>query len=236
MGRSQWLPVEGAEAGRSDPASPGAPKPSKKSWYKRWWGIAIIVLGVLILIGLVAGGGAATSRPPLRATPAPAHRPPPRCLSRQCPRRAPSHLRRPSHRRRPNRPTRSGRLRRPQRHPPAQLPNRPRLPPASIPRCATAVRVHRHRCGTGRAAVGGEYGQKAQGTYVGDDEGHQHRRQTADLLRLQRRRLRFQGRELAPDSTAGIYANDQAQGFVNEINPGNSSTAVLVYDLPSGET
>ena len=89
----------------------------------------------------------------------------------------------------------------------------------------------------GVPAVGGEYGQKAQGTYtlvtmkvtnIGDKP------QTFFDSNVEG--FDSQGRELAPDSTAGIYANDQAQGFVNEINPGNSSTAVLVYDLPSGET
>ena len=45
-----------------------------------------------------------------------------------------------------------------------------------------------------------------------------------------------QGRELSADTTAGLYANPSGEGFINDINPGNSVTAVVVFDLPAGET
>ena len=42
-----------------------------------------------------------------------------------------------------------------------------------------------------------------------------------------------QGRKLNADSTAGIYANSAGGGaFLNDINPGNSATAVVVFDIP----
>jgi hypothetical protein len=41
------------------------------------------------------------------------------------------------------------------------------------------------------------------------------------------------GRKLSPDDAAGLYANPAGGGaFLNEINPGNAATAVLVFDIP----
>jgi hypothetical protein len=44
-----------------------------------------------------------------------------------------------------------------------------------------------------------------------------------------------QGREVSSDSAAGIYANEDTEAFLNDINPGNEVTAVVVFDLPKGE-
>lgn len=42
-----------------------------------------------------------------------------------------------------------------------------------------------------------------------------------------------QGRKLNADGAAGIYANPGGGGaFLNEINPGNSANAVVVFDIP----
>lgn len=43
-----------------------------------------------------------------------------------------------------------------------------------------------------------------------------------------------QGRELAPDTSAGLYANEAAQGFIEEINPGNSINVIVVFDVAAG--
>ncbi|WP_328460571.1 DUF4352 domain-containing protein [Actinoplanes sp. NBC_00393] len=40
------------------------------------------------------------------------------------------------------------------------------------------------------------------------------------------------GTEYSNDNTAEIYANSEAQTFINEINPGNSVTGKLVFDVP----
>jgi hypothetical protein len=45
-----------------------------------------------------------------------------------------------------------------------------------------------------------------------------------------------QGREPAADTSAGIYANEDSEAFLNEINPGNSVSAKVVFDLPVDET
>lgn len=40
------------------------------------------------------------------------------------------------------------------------------------------------------------------------------------------------GTEYSTDSTAGIYANEDAATLFNEINPGNQVAGVLVFDIP----
>lgn len=40
------------------------------------------------------------------------------------------------------------------------------------------------------------------------------------------------GTEYSTDTGAGIYANENAATFLNEINPGNQVTGVLVFDIP----
>jgi hypothetical protein len=45
-----------------------------------------------------------------------------------------------------------------------------------------------------------------------------------------------QGQEISADGTASIYANTDQQAFLNQINPGNQTTAVLVYDIPKNAT
>ncbi|MFC7531982.1 DUF4352 domain-containing protein [Actinoplanes sp. GCM10030250] len=42
------------------------------------------------------------------------------------------------------------------------------------------------------------------------------------------------GTEFSNDTGAEIYANGEAQTFLNEINPGNSVTGKLVFDVPKG--
>jgi hypothetical protein len=40
------------------------------------------------------------------------------------------------------------------------------------------------------------------------------------------------GKQFQADTAAGLYANNNADVFLNEINPGNQVTGVLVYDIP----
>ncbi|KXK60345.1 hypothetical protein AWW66_19420 [Micromonospora rosaria] len=40
------------------------------------------------------------------------------------------------------------------------------------------------------------------------------------------------GTEYSSDSEAGLYANKKAETFLNEINPGNQVTGVIVFDVP----
>ncbi len=42
------------------------------------------------------------------------------------------------------------------------------------------------------------------------------------------------GRKYTPDSEAGLYANENSDVWLNEINPGNKITGILVFDIPDG--
>lgn len=42
------------------------------------------------------------------------------------------------------------------------------------------------------------------------------------------------GREYSPDGEAGMYGNEDAKGFLDEINPGNSVKANVYFDVPKG--
>ncbi|SCL29680.1 protein of unknown function [Micromonospora nigra] len=42
------------------------------------------------------------------------------------------------------------------------------------------------------------------------------------------------GRNYSVDGEAGIYGNSDGQGFLDEINPGNSVTANVYFDVPKG--
>jgi hypothetical protein len=50
------------------------------------------------------------------------------------------------------------------------------------------------------------------------------------------RAFRADGEEYAVDSAAGVLANSDQQIFLNSINPGNTVTGVLVYDIPPDAT
>jgi hypothetical protein len=42
--------------------------------------------------------------------------------------------------------------------------------------------------------------------------------------------------QYSADTAAGIYANPDAATFLNQINPGNQITGVLVFDIPAAAT
>ena len=44
------------------------------------------------------------------------------------------------------------------------------------------------------------------------------------------------GAEYATNAVAGMYANEKNETFLNEINPGNQVTGVLVFDIPKNAT
>ena len=90
---------------------------------------------------------------------------------------------------------------------------------------------------TGVTNVGGDFGEDAQGefsivtmsvTNIGDEP----------QLFTDSDQIGFnsQGQQLSADTTAGIYANEDGQGFLEEVNPGNAITVKVVFDLPAGET
>ncbi len=42
--------------------------------------------------------------------------------------------------------------------------------------------------------------------------------------------------KFSADGTASLYANPQGSTFLNQINPGNSVTGIIVFDLPKDKT
>jgi hypothetical protein len=40
------------------------------------------------------------------------------------------------------------------------------------------------------------------------------------------------GQEFSADTEAAVYANDENQTFLEEINPGNQVKGMLVFDIP----
>lgn len=178
----------------------------KKSWYKRWWGIALIALAAIFVLTTVFGGGGSSTTAdstPEATEPAETSEPATEQASAE-----------PAEEEAPTEagigmPVRDGKFE------------------------FTVESVQ-----PGVPAVGDEFlNQTAQGSYtlvtlrvtnIGDEP------QTFSDSNVEG--YDSQGRELAPDTTAGIYANPQGEGFLNDINPGNSSTAVVVFDLAPGET
>ncbi len=83
--------------------------------------------------------------------------------------------------------------------------------------------------------VGGEYGKTANGIYLivnvtVKNTGKKSITVTDDFFKLLKGDT-----EYATDSAAGLYANEEAKFFLSELNPENSITGNVVFDL-SNET
>jgi Domain of unknown function (DUF4352) len=92
--------------------------------------------------------------------------------------------------------------------------------------------VSKVQCGVRQ--VGGEYGVKADGQFCLVTVKVEN---TGDEAQLLDSSSQFgydaAGRKLSADGGAGIYANPGGGGaFLNEINPGNAASAVIVFDIP----
>lgn len=182
----------------------------KKAWYKRWWGIGLIALaGITVVAMATSGGGEET---PSAQPSAEASQPAPE-TSEAASAASPE---------------------------PAEATSEaaPAEPGIGVPVRDGKFEFTVEGVQPGVPSVGDEFlGTTAQGAFtlvtlkvtnIGDEP------QT--FIDSNVKGVDSQGRELASDSGAGIYANSQAEGFLNEINPGNSVTAVVVFDLPAGET
>lgn len=79
--------------------------------------------------------------------------------------------------------------------------------------------------------VGGEFGKTANGTYLilnvtVKNDGKKAITVTDNFFALFKGDTKYE-----TDSTAGIYANEDAKFFLNEVNPENSVTGNVVFDL-----
>jgi hypothetical protein len=93
------------------------------------------------------------------------------------------------------------------------------------------------KCGVASVGEGDILTKKAQGQYcvismavknVGDKANH--------MSIYPQKAYNASNQEYAADSTATIYANvKNDQSFLNDINPGNSASGLLVFDIPKGQ-
>jgi hypothetical protein len=117
-------------------------------------------------------------------------------------------------------------------------PDKPGTPTASIgsPAEAGDLTFTVNKVKTGVAQVGGKFGSKAQGQYVLVTVTVKNTSAKPKTLWESGQTLfDNQGRKFDADTMAGIEANGpDNQVFIKDINPGNSVTGVLVYDLPPG--
>lgn len=90
----------------------------------------------------------------------------------------------------------------------------------------------------GIAAVGSELlGETAQGQFCRismtvENTGNEPQYMFADNQKA----FDSEGREFAPSTTAMIYDGDAGDAWMKEINPGNTLTGSLLYDIPVGAT
>jgi hypothetical protein len=87
-----------------------------------------------------------------------------------------------------------------------------------------------------KARVGGQYlDKKAQGTFcqvsltvknIGDE--------AQTFTGSSQKAMDAKGTEFSNDSEAEIYANQDNSTFLNEINPGNQSKGLVIFDVPKG--
>ncbi|MEV1147347.1 DUF4352 domain-containing protein [Micromonospora sp. NPDC049799] len=111
--------------------------------------------------------------------------------------------------------------------------------PAKTAKIGQAVRdgkfeftVKSNKCGV--AKVGTDLlGEKAQGQFCLVTLNVKNIGKEAQLLDgSSQKAYAADGTEYSSDTGAAIYANKNAETFLNEINPGNQVTGVVVFDIP----
>lgn len=79
--------------------------------------------------------------------------------------------------------------------------------------------------------VGGEYGVKSQGTFLILDVMVRNEGSEAITVDSSFFKLKVNGKEYEADSSAGIYANEQADFFLTSLNPDLSLEGKVVFDV-----
>jgi hypothetical protein len=91
--------------------------------------------------------------------------------------------------------------------------------------------VQKVKCGVTK--VGGDFGETAQGQFCLVTVKVKNIGKEAQLLSdSNQKAYGADGTVYSTDTAAGISANENAATFLNEINPGNQVTGVLVFDIP----
>jgi hypothetical protein len=91
--------------------------------------------------------------------------------------------------------------------------------------------VKQVKCGVSK--VGGDLGETAQGQFCLVTVNVKNIGKEAQMFSDgNQKAFAANGTEYSADTAAAIYANKNAETFLNEINPGNQVTGVLVFDIP----
>ena len=81
--------------------------------------------------------------------------------------------------------------------------------------------------------IGGEYGVSAKGKYLVLDVTVTNKSDKALMVDSSFFKLKANGKEYESDGEAGIYANEDSNFFVSEINPDLSIDGKVVFDIPA---
>jgi Domain of unknown function (DUF4352) len=81
--------------------------------------------------------------------------------------------------------------------------------------------------------VGGEYGQDAQGTYLIVDVAVKNEGKKAITTDTSFFKLKVGDTEYEADSTASVFANQNAEFFLQSVNPGIENKGKVVFDVPA---
>jgi len=201
-----WEPVAAAPGATAVAAPPAGP-PTKKPIWKRWWFWVLAVLLLFIIIGAVGGGGnnTANTGSDTGSTTAPTASTPAE-----------------------------------ETQPPAEESEPPAEEPGSdLAGLNTPVRdgkfeftVTKVKCGV--ESVGPEgFGETAQGQFclisvtvknIGDE--------AQTLFDSNQVVFDKDEKKYEADTAAALYANKDSSVFIEEINPGNEISGILVFDMP----
>jgi hypothetical protein len=81
--------------------------------------------------------------------------------------------------------------------------------------------------------VGGEFGQNAKGKYLILETTVTNRGKEAITIDSSFFKLLADGKEYESDGTASIYANEQVEFLLTQLNPDVSMSGKVVFDIPS---
>ncbi|MEW9501754.1 DUF4352 domain-containing protein [Jeotgalibacillus marinus] len=82
--------------------------------------------------------------------------------------------------------------------------------------------------------IGGDFGQDAKGEFLIIDVTVENDKDEAITVDSSFFKLQVDGVEYDADGTAAIYANENAQFFLESVNPGLSLTGKVPFDAPEG--
>lgn len=183
--------------------------PPKKPFYKKWWGIALIVLGVLFVLGAIFGGGGdttATDEPQAEVT-AEATEP-----ATEETEPAAEESEEPVAEEEPaagiGDPVRDGKFE----------------------FTVTDVESGQDKVGENEFLTQEAQGEFTLVTMKIENIGDEPQTFFSDNVTG----TDAKGREVASDSTATLYANEGNDAWISEINPGNSIEAIVVFDTAKG--